>query len=432
MRKLTTPTKYKTALLLAAILIVQSLFLGIFIQQKEGFFIDETYSYGLSNGYYQPFLATDNGAFDKWLDESFFHEYITVQEGEQFAYDSVYYNQTQDVHPPIYYFLLHTVSSMFPNTFSKWFAFSINLLAFVICNIFLFLIAKKLFKNSWLAILPMFIYGFSLMGINNATYFRMYMLMTMFTVISAYLHIKLADRWRPLLLVFIPIVFIFGFLTQYYFIFFAFFMAAAFCIYKLVKRQIKHFFIYGAIMIGAVGASVALYPACINHLFNDGFVATQTRENILGFSNYFATLKRYFLASYQSVFYTFKLLPVLLAVVVLLVLFAIVRCIVKIKQKNKLGEKIQVKTWLKSKCGYTEILGLLLLLITGLSFFVQTKLAVVFTERYIYNLYPFFALLLVWLVYEYHQLFFKGVKMMKLAYIAMAVLFIFIFTHILL
>ena len=44
----------------------------------------------------------------------------------RFDYASVYYNQTQDVHPPLFYFLLHTVCSLFPGSFTKWTGLGMN------------------------------------------------------------------------------------------------------------------------------------------------------------------------------------------------------------------------------------------------------------------------------------------------------------------
>ncbi|MDF2567934.1 MAG: hypothetical protein K0R90_1390, partial [Oscillospiraceae bacterium] len=83
---------------------------------KQGYHIDEVYSYGLSNSYYKPFPTDRN----KWLDNSYFNDYLEVGKNDKFKYDSVYYNQGEDVHPPLFYFALHTISSFTPNSFSKW------------------------------------------------------------------------------------------------------------------------------------------------------------------------------------------------------------------------------------------------------------------------------------------------------------------------
>ena len=93
-------------LLLVCILAV-SLFYGA---QKSGMFIDEVYTFGLSNGYYTPFI-TDLLEADPILTRQEMTDYLTVSDGDAFCFGSVWYNQTQDVHPPLHYLLIHGISS---------------------------------------------------------------------------------------------------------------------------------------------------------------------------------------------------------------------------------------------------------------------------------------------------------------------------------
>lgn len=80
--------------------------------RKEGFFLDEIYSYGLANSSYVPFLSwlhggeqVANGKLPEAVfTQSEFLNYVAPQESTRFDYASVYYNQTQDVHPPLFYF----------------------------------------------------------------------------------------------------------------------------------------------------------------------------------------------------------------------------------------------------------------------------------------------------------------------------------------
>ena len=84
--------------------------------RKTGMFIDEIYSYGLSNSRYAPFLSDLKGGelTDKIFTPEDIDAYLTVGNGDQFAFGSVYYNQTKDVHPPLYYWIFNAVSSVFP------------------------------------------------------------------------------------------------------------------------------------------------------------------------------------------------------------------------------------------------------------------------------------------------------------------------------
>ena len=103
---------------LLPLLLVLLVVLGVclhFCLWKSGMFIDEIYTYGLSNSHYMPFIG--HGDHDK-IDEQIitrgdFFDYLAVTEGEP-APDpgSVYYNQVQDVHPPLYYWILNLCSTL--------------------------------------------------------------------------------------------------------------------------------------------------------------------------------------------------------------------------------------------------------------------------------------------------------------------------------
>lgn len=98
--------------------------------RKEGYYIDELWSYGLANSYETPFLQEVEDYMETWHHTDFYEQYLTVEPDRTFAWNSVYSNQARDVHPPLYYFLLHGISSLFPEKFSKWYGILINLLFF--------------------------------------------------------------------------------------------------------------------------------------------------------------------------------------------------------------------------------------------------------------------------------------------------------------
>ena len=113
----------------------------LFGMRKTGMFIDEIYSYGLSNSEYAPFLSDLKGG--QLTDQIFTREeidgYLTVIPGEGFDFASVYYNQERDVHPPLYYWLFHTVSSCLPGSASKWIGLGINI-AFYMLTLFVLMV----------------------------------------------------------------------------------------------------------------------------------------------------------------------------------------------------------------------------------------------------------------------------------------------------
>lgn len=92
-----------------AMLIILSV---IVISSKKNFHIDEIFSYGLAN-----FVGTgdiskglgmqpEEGKIYKPAGTAYL-EYMAVQPEQQFNVSNVWYNQSQDTHPPLYYLLLH-------------------------------------------------------------------------------------------------------------------------------------------------------------------------------------------------------------------------------------------------------------------------------------------------------------------------------------
>lgn len=193
--KLTTEDEVKKEkLLLTIIIAILCLVSLFFVNQKEGWHCDEIYSYGGSNSefdnqywsykqydgtnklikeeivenrniveklkqlkYYFIDHPEEREKYEKavldelperrWRTAEEAQNYVKAQDN-RFNYISVYYNQVLDVHPPLFYTLVHTVSSIFNNTFSKYIIFSINLVFFIGTCIFIWKILNLLRKEN--------------------------------------------------------------------------------------------------------------------------------------------------------------------------------------------------------------------------------------------------------------------------------------------
>ena len=261
--------------ILAVLVVLQILVVSyFFIFEKEGFHSDEVWSYGLANSFYEPFIYGDTLSQDvnkchKWVDGSEFLHYLTVQKGEQFRYDSVWYNQSIDMHPPLYFSLLHTISSFFPDTFSKWFGYVINIAAMAVGQVFLYKLGKTATKSRVFGLLLCVLWGFSCGFINLNVFVRMYSLVTMFGILYLYYHCRLyyGEGTVKSNLIKIGIFAFLGALTHHYFLVAAFGIAACYCFYYLFKKQFKMMFAYALTMLGSIGLSIAVFPATIHHLF---------------------------------------------------------------------------------------------------------------------------------------------------------------------
>ena len=226
------------------IVLLGLLLIVLFGNVKEGYFIDELYSYGLSNAEYK----TDISDYDiynieiKKSDESPFFKYMTVGENERFNYISVYKNQIRDVHPPFYYMILNTVCSLTPNVFNKWSGICINLAIYIGIMLIFYTICKEVYQNKNLSLIACLVYTISAASIGMNIYIRMYSLLTFFTLLYLLLHIfMLKKEFNIKHLFLVGLVCFLGTITQYYFLITSFFISAIFVLILFSRHEFKLF-----------------------------------------------------------------------------------------------------------------------------------------------------------------------------------------------
>lgn len=268
--------KYLIAIILFVLIAIQlGRIIYVFSFEREGYHSDETFSYGFANSYFDPYIYNDaNGNiknFNVWTTSQVLRDYIEVSENEKFSYDSVYYNQKNDMSPPLHSIILHTICSFFPNTFSWNYAFLINIVSFIMAQIVLYLLAVSLTKSKWAGLLTCLFYGFTTGALNCFVYLRMYSVLTLLAILSSYLHSKMYNKQfqnicRELIL--IICVTIIGVMTHYYFYVFSFFITVFYCIYLSLKKQWKVIIFYAGSMLLAVVVSFAIYPYAISNMSN--------------------------------------------------------------------------------------------------------------------------------------------------------------------
>ena len=271
-----------------------------FCIQKSGFHADEYYSYystELTKGLNVP----ENG----WMQHDDYYDEFRVLKGEGFRYGLVKQIQSWDVHPPMYYWVLHTVCSMFPGTFTKWTGLGINLIFHgislwlimyltqlllmaidnrgstgskqEICgddsksdNSSIVAIGKKkdgdngsgsTICNSvrgYLPVIVMAVWGLSPESISEVVFIRMYAMLTMLILLTLIFHVKQMMRPQtdrlPINEFVIPVAALtyVGFMTHYYYVVFLFFIALFFWIWRI--RELRS-------STGLTGDSVILQGA---------------------------------------------------------------------------------------------------------------------------------------------------------------------------
>ncbi len=267
--------KVRSFIVLAVIIILQLVrIIYSFVCLKEDFHSDEMWSYGLSNSYYEPFIYqnaehTDYINYKTWFSSKVMRDYLTVDKEHRFSYGSVYYNQVHDYHPPLYYFVLHTICSFFPGKFSPWYSFSINIVSFIGTIIYLYLLMKEISNSDKISLLGCMFYGFSLGAFNTFEFIRIYAPATMISTMYLYYHAKLyhTEKMKKNMVI-LFIITLAGCLTHHFFIPFAGCVSVCFCVYYLIKKKIKKLLIYSTVMLSSVAASLVIFPATIDHMFS--------------------------------------------------------------------------------------------------------------------------------------------------------------------
>lgn len=264
-------TRITESLLAALALILIVAVCLLFAGRKQGMFIDEVYSFGLSNSSFAPFLSDLKGGSvsHQLFTQEDFKNYLTVGEDDGFAFASVYYNQTRDVHPPLYYWLLNlTCSLFFQGQVSKWAGLLVNIIFHIASAVCLYALAVELYGSRKAAAVSAALFGLSVLAMSAVMMIRMYAVLSFFTVLLALICAKIMSNPEKKILYFLFMLVIFlGLMTQYFFVFYAFFLCAAFVIRALVKKEYRPLIRFSLCSLAGVALMIAVFPASLKHIF---------------------------------------------------------------------------------------------------------------------------------------------------------------------
>ncbi|MBP5353317.1 MAG: hypothetical protein J6Y91_06120 [Alphaproteobacteria bacterium] len=360
--------------------------MGYFCVQKTAFFIDEGFVYVHSNG-----AAPDWSTFtDKYGTCTYrsqaLNEFMLVQPERRFNYQQIYKNLL--VHPPVYYILFHTISSFFPDTFSKWFGLSLNLVFFAITQILFYFLCQRIFQNKKISLLTMILYGFSIPAISTVVYIRSYMLLTLgilwFCILCTDADIykdRLKLSYKRLAAVFGCIVLI-G-LTHYYFFITAFFACAMVCFFLLLKRKFSALGTFIATSLAAVGSCFVLFPPMASHLLESERGYSNSIEPSLLFFDWKNFLNPHMLNQFITQDMLFSFFPDGTNLVAIFLILGIVWG----------GFR-----YLKDKAFSPQIF--MLAVVTFASLLVISVIMPIQTERYFFQMAPLMYLLMVAFLYD--------------------------------
>lgn len=320
--------------MLVFVLFVVSANMLFWYQKKEGFMVDEMLTFGLANSSYLPFLhfsdteddytvhdfmqdygygdtvislmqnvwndasllveskfhfkdtviyedylraqsSSANAREAGWTSGEYYKEYLIVGKEQSFDPFSVLYNQKNDVHPPLYYLLLHALSSMVPGTYPFGMAMLLNAIFMIAALIAFDRLLDAIVPRNWMTLLTVAIYGLSVPFLSTVLLYRMYAMLTFFTLAlckevyvycqeeaneSDILQKKKRVKWMFVWLVA-------GYLTHYYFLVYAFFLMFVAMIRLLVTNKTRKAFTLALVSLGAGVAGLLFWPFGYEHIF---------------------------------------------------------------------------------------------------------------------------------------------------------------------
>lgn len=425
---------YKYPLILVIILAVSLSAMISFGFKKEGYHVDELYSYGLSNSAYLPFMHFGLSGYDvkdwmneygagegiidlcsnlikdfcilkangfdfygseiyeayciaqansadtyttTWVPGQDYLDYLAVAKDNTFNYASVYYNQRGDVHPPLFYMLLHTICSFFQGQFSKWFGLALNMAVLTAALVVLYQMCKKHFGGERMALAVVAFYAFSSGFMSTAMFIRMYALLTLCALLCTYVHLELLSKdfqfSRKQIIALFFSVFA-GYYTQYYFVIYAIGMAAVCLVLMLLQKRWKSILIYVATLAGAAITGIIVWPFSIKHVF--GGYRGQSSLEVLKTGSFYTYKTQHMIK--HIIHYIFggqAWLPVLVAVFGLAI-------VVLLKKKNFPTEKLSIV--LLPMMLFTAVVG---------------QISPFLSDRYVMCTYPFWCIAAMYIGY---------------------------------
>ncbi|MCL2398457.1 MAG: hypothetical protein FWC91_01770, partial [Defluviitaleaceae bacterium] len=384
----------------AFIVILQTLSMVYYVDQKRGYNTDEITSLGQANGRLTGGVALhmEPNFRNSWHYPEYFWNLITVQQGERFNFSYVYNTLTLNNHPLFYHMQLHFVGSLFPNIWNNWMGAGINIFWLTATAIILYKAAKLVFDKSWMALLPVIVWGFSNMAMSNAVLFRMYSTLTFFFTALSYLALMLISKkvnisWK--FYVSLAFVIFFGALTQYYFFIFFSFSSLALLLWLLFSKEyikLRNCIITTTI---TAGAYLLFWPHVIYHLTQSSRGTEAVRnfldpeDNIYRIGRFVASLNRQLFGDFWSSY---------LLIIFVLAIISVVLCMLFYKKIN----------FITIKRDYTQIIYLLF--VTLPYFLIVASIAPIMNVRYISAIFPSIVLCFLFVIYCTAKYLQKNVK----------------------
>lgn len=269
----------KDAFLLMAIIVFFTISFILWGNIKCVNFCDEIYTYILSNSDSE--FLTFQLEPGRWYLDGETNEILSANRGFDFA--QVMLNNKGDVHPPMYYFVIHILSVLVAGSSSKWIGLAANWIFAVISLIILYAFMRQITGKRAIAACMCLVYIASPAIISTNMLIRMYAMFSMWVFLFLYILYWIykgkKNVWMYLSL---AAVTFFGFLTQYYFAIICVLLSVFYCVNLLIKKQWKAIVAYIGSLVGAVIVATVFWRTWIKHMFS-GYLGGAVVENAFNF-----------------------------------------------------------------------------------------------------------------------------------------------------
>ncbi|MEE0799907.1 MAG: hypothetical protein U0L91_01360 [Gemmiger sp.] len=267
--------KWDRKLLIGLLIIasVQAVFLIVLGTQKEGFHVDEVYTFELSN-YGGTNYGDSENAYASWSLGTRYRDILAPVDSSLFDLTIPYWNAETDNHPATYYLIVHILSSLlklFGLNASKWAGLIPNIIFCAGTCIFTGLILYQITSSRFTSLAGSLSWAFSIGGLTTGVYIRMYALQTLLSVLFLYLILLMLTRPLESLsgkfCTLLQSVTVAGILSQYYFLFVAFFLCLSVCIYYVLHKRWCSLFCFIKLELLALTIAELLFPRMVVRLF---------------------------------------------------------------------------------------------------------------------------------------------------------------------
>lgn len=161
---------------------------------------DGIFTYTLANNpYAYVFIDPEYKYFPEnngWINAHILRESYVIEDYDQFNYSAVYFHQRLDTHPLAYYFLIHTICSVFRGIYSPFWSMLINLFFVGATDVLIIKFFRKIYSGKYYAIVAFVSLFFLLIMQQLYILSRMYMMLGFCCLWYLYIHYDLILNFR--------------------------------------------------------------------------------------------------------------------------------------------------------------------------------------------------------------------------------------------